>query len=468
MATRIAPSADVPPGSTREGSDGAHGAGGAGSASGRADAATASPRGAGAAAGRRSLLLLTDAFPYEVGEEFLEQEIETLCAAYDEVVIVPMRLSQGARQTRDLPANARCALLPASRLADWRLQVLLRAPQILLGRERMVETPVWKSFGRFGMDVRFAAIALSAYGRMRRLLPSLGLEGTGHLTIYSYWFFTGAALGGMLRRRELKRRPVTVVSRAHAYDVDEADAPRGYIPSRAFVMRAVDRVYPISDYAASFLHRRFPEARNIEVRRLGVPPAPRHERHRTEPFQLVSCSHMAPYKRVHLIVEAVAELERRGRRVAWTHIGENDADRLAAMRARAEELIDSTPVTFTGHLTNREVRELYAATDFACFLNCSDGEGVPVAVMEAQAAGMPVVATAAGGTGEIVHDGENGRLVPVEVTAAQVADAVESVMDLSDAQYADMSAQAHATWARMSDAQRQYREFVDGLVALEG
>ena len=455
MATRIAPSADVSPGSSREGSDRAHGAGGTGSASGRADAAAASPRGAGAAAGRRSLLLLTDAFPYEVGEEFLEQEIETLCAAYDEVVIVPMRLSQGARQTRDLPANARCALLPASRLADWRLQALLRAPQILLGRERMVETPVWKSFGRFGMDVRFAAIALSAYGRMRRLLPSLGLEGTGHLTIYSYWFFTGAALGGMLRRRELRRRRVTVVSRAHAYDVDEADAPRGYIPSRAFVMRAVDRVYPISDYAASFLHRRFPEARNIEVRRLGVPPAPRHERHRTEPFQLVSCSHMAPYKRVHLIVEAVAELERRGRRVSWTHIGENDADRLAAMRARAEQLMDSTQVTFTGHLTNREVRELYAATDFACFLNCSDGEGVPVAVMEAQAAGMPVVATA-------------GRLVPVEVTAAQVADAVESVMDLSDAQYADMSAQAHATWARMSDAQRQYREFVDGLVALEG
>jgi len=53
-------------------------------------------------------------------------------------------------------------------------------------------------------------------------------------------------------------------------------------------------------------------------------------------------------------------------------------------------------------------------------------------------------------------------------TSASAAAAVESVMDLSDAQYADMSAQAHATWARMSDAQRQYREFVDGLVALEG
>ena len=130
-----------------------------------------------------------------------------------------------------------------------------------------------------------------------------------------------------------------------------------------------------------------------------MPAAPRHERHRTEPFRLVSCSHMAPYKRVHLIVDAVAELERRGRKVTWTHIGEFDDERLAAMRARAEERIDSTPVTFTGHLTNTEVRELYATTDFSCFLNCSDGEGVPVAVMEAQAAGLPVVATAPGGPG---------------------------------------------------------------------
>ena len=423
---------------------------------------------AAARPGRRGLLLLTDFFPYEVGEEFLEQEIETLCSAYDDVVIVPVRLSEGARRTRALPDNARCALLPASRLPDWRFHAILRAPQILLGRERMVETPPWKHPGRFGMDVRFAAITLSAYGRMRRLLPSLGLEDADRLTIYSYWFFTGAALGGMLRRREFKGRPVVVVARAHAYDVDEADAPRGYVPSRGFVMRAVDRVYPISEYAAGFLRRRFPRARNIEVRRLGVPAAVRRARRRTEPFQLVSCSHMAPYKRVHLIVEAVAELERRGRKVAWTHIGEFDAERLAAMCRRVENAISSTPVAFTGHLTNTEVRELYAGTDFSCFLNCSDGEGVPVAVMEAQAAGLPVVATAAGGTGEIVHDRENGRLIPVETTAGQIADAIESVMDLSDEEYAAMSRDANATWAAMSDARRQYREFVDGLVALEG
>ncbi|MBF0697208.1 glycosyl transferase, partial [Actinomyces bowdenii] len=66
---------------------------------------TQAPRAAGeraeaaSRAGRRSLLLLTDFYPYEVGEEFLEQEIETLCAAFDEVVVVPVRLSEGARQS---------------------------------------------------------------------------------------------------------------------------------------------------------------------------------------------------------------------------------------------------------------------------------------------------------------------------------------------------------------------------------
>lgn len=88
------------------------------------------------------------------------------------------------------------------------------------------------------------------------------------------------------------------------------------------------------------------------------------------------------------------------------------------MRAWAEELIDSTPATFIGHLTSREVRELYIVIDFAYFLGCSDGEGAPVVIMEARAAGMPVMTTTTSGIGEITHDGENGRLVPVEVITA--------------------------------------------------
>lgn len=61
-----------------------------------------------------------------------------------------------------------------------------------------------------------------------------------------------------------------------------------------------------------------------------------------------------------------------------------------------------------GHRT--DVPALLAAADV--FVLGSRHEGYPVAVMEAQAAGLPVVATAVGGVPDLVADGADGLLVP--------------------------------------------------------
>ena len=410
--------------------------------------------------GRRGLVVLTDSYPYDWGEEFFEQEIGYLASVFDRIWIVPVRVEEGAEPTRTLPDNATALLLPRRRIRSWQAEALARAPQILLGPDRMVETSPLRSFGRFGMDVRFASNALSVKSRFLKVFPFDELADVDSVVVYSYWFFTGTALAGMVRKEIEKQCPSTIVSRAHAYDIDEDAAPRQYIPSRRFVMGAADRVFPISDYAAGFLARRFPDRMSkVSVQRLGVPRAVFRERRGGDPFTLVSCSHMAVYKRVDLLVRAVAELERRGVPVEWTHIGEADPGRLTAMRELADREIHTSKVTFTGHLSNAEVRDLYATSDLSAFVNCSDGEGVPVSVMEAQSTGLPVVATAAGGTGEIVWDGRNGRLIPVDVTPGQIADAIESIRNLTADEYAEYSACARETWSVRSDAERQYDEF---------
>lgn len=58
-------------------------------------------------------------------------------------------------------------------------------------------------------------------------------------------------------------------------------------------------------------------------------------------------------------------------------------------------------------------------------------EGLPVCVLEAMAAGKPVIATKAGGTPELINDGETGFLVPTENPQA-LSSAIEKLVNLPD------------------------------------
>jgi glycosyltransferase involved in cell wall biosynthesis len=90
--------------------------------------------------------------------------------------------------------------------------------------------------------------------------------------------------------------------------------------------------------------------------------------------------------------------------------------------ARAAGIADR--VRFSGGLA--DVRPALAAADV--FVQASDEEGLPVAVLEAMAMGVPVVATDVGGTREAVNDGVTGLLVPAR-DAAALAAAVVRLMD---------------------------------------
>jgi glycosyltransferase involved in cell wall biosynthesis len=76
-------------------------------------------------------------------------------------------------------------------------------------------------------------------------------------------------------------------------------------------------------------------------------------------------------------------------------------------------------VRFLGALQRDEVLRLFRAADAS--LLSSTWENFPHTVVESLAVGTPVIATRVGGVAEVVHDGENGLLVPAGDAGALAA-----------------------------------------------
>ncbi len=112
-------------------------------------------------------------------------------------------------------------------------------------------------------------------------------------------------------------------------------------------------------------------------------------------------------KRLDLLIDAVAPLIREGLPIRLELIG--DGPMRTELEHRVEEAKIRERVCFHGAVLHPE--PLYAAFDIA--VQTSEREGLPNVLLEAAAAGRAVVATNAGGSSEIVVDGQTGLLVPV-------------------------------------------------------
>jgi glycosyltransferase involved in cell wall biosynthesis len=130
-------------------------------------------------------------------------------------------------------------------------------------------------------------------------------------------------------------------------------------------------------------------------------------------------------KSVDLFLEAARRLADRLPAVRFLVVGDGpDLDRI---RARSAEIGLGPAAGFTGH--RDDVPALLGAMDLLVLT--SSQEGLPNAVLEAMAAGRPVVATDVGGCRELVVEGVTGHLVPFG-DASAIAEGMWRVLSLPD------------------------------------
>lgn len=128
---------------------------------------------------------------------------------------------------------------------------------------------------------------------------------------------------------------------------------------------------------------------------------------------IVALGELRPIKGFDLLIEALATLKTLGRTITATIGGTGPFD--ASLNAQAQRLGVADQIRFVGHPTAREAFAMGRV-----LVVSSRAESLPYVVLEAAAAGMPIIATRVGGIAEI-FGAEAVHLVTPESAAALAA-----------------------------------------------
>jgi glycosyltransferase involved in cell wall biosynthesis len=126
---------------------------------------------------------------------------------------------------------------------------------------------------------------------------------------------------------------------------------------------------------------------------------------------------LAPIKNHRLFVRAANLLHQQNRKIRFVVVGDGETRAETVSQVAAAGL--ESAFVFTGW--QKELAPVYS--DLSALVVCSRNEGTPVAILEALAAGCPVIATDVGGVKELLEEGRLGRLVPPD-DASALAEAV--------------------------------------------
>ena len=261
---------------------------------------------------------------------------------------------------------------------------------------RRAHIPIWHLGKRPGFDPRL-------YFALDRVLKQVRPQIVHtHLSVLRY------ALPALLRRRV----PL-VVHTLHNLAEHEADA-FGRMVQRFAFRRAVLPVAISREVAASVKRvygrecaAMIPNCIPVENYRRNVADGIRwreRERFDRDAILFTCVGRLEPQKNPRLLVEAFATID--DPRAHLVMLGEG------SLRDELVEYIRKRRLSRVHLLGKRsEVKECLAASDV--FVLSSNWEGNPLAVMEAMAAGLPVIGTMAGGVPELVESGQQGFIVPL-------------------------------------------------------
>ncbi|HOU95680.1 MAG TPA: glycosyltransferase [Bacteroidales bacterium] len=403
---------------------------------------------------KRKLILFTDRYPYGKSEAFLESEIEYLCKSFEKVTILPFEKGTD-KNIRAIPKNAELLnppLIKAKRSPELLFKGIFNTYNIAPFLSEGLNARVWKSFTKFRIWFTHLLVIRTLMSEIKRqnLLNFFNKNDI----LYFYWGLRWSQIIPFLPEEVISKKAV----RFHGSDLYE-HTNNNYIPWRKKQLERTDLIVTVSETGKNYMMEKYnipPE--KIFLSRIGTKDYGINPYKKRESIRIVSCSNIVPVKRVELLAMALKHLTIKAE---WVHFGDGK------YRKKVERLASQLPANisyeFPGVVSHDELIGYYKNTTIDVFINVSSSEGVPVSVMEALSFGIPVIATPAGGTPEIVSE-KNGIIIPLNFEPAYLAKKIEELVGNDN--YLEYRSAARQTWEEKCREDKLFPEFVEYLSSL--
>lgn len=331
-------------------------------------------------------------------ETFIVREIQALLRRGVDVHIVSLKPPTESLVQSDAAALADRVLYPPHqpRRSTLALAEVVRMPLTTVRDLAELTGGLWR-------HPLALAKSMVAWWRMLCLLPGLRRLAPAHL--HAHW----ATYPSTVALFAARRLGVSFSFTAHAHDIFLED----HLLARK--LRAARFSVTISRFNRAFLGSRISEqaVQRMKIIHCGVPTQTyAFEPDGRDPRKILAVGRLDPIKGFTHLVEACQLLKRRGVAFECQIVGSGPLENPLRQQISAMGLVDR--VRLLGALKQEEVRALLRQA--AVFVLPSvvtptgDRDGIPVALMEAMACGVPVVSTRVSGIPELVIDGQTGLL----------------------------------------------------------
>lgn len=202
-------------------------------------------------------------------------------------------------------------------------------------------------------------------------------------------------------------------------------------------LKEADLVVCISQYNVDYVKEHFPtvEPDKLVVLPLGVAPLdqpPKSKHYDTSrPLRILSVGRLSTQKAQEYLIRACAQLRDKGLLFECQLVGEGPQREFLAQEIQRLDLEEQ--VKLLGARYHSEVLDMYKEADL--FVMSSVAEGMPIVLMEAMQAGVPVLSTAISGIPELLDYGMAGILVPPgsdDALAESMEAVIKGEIDLDD------------------------------------